>query len=252
MLQARSSGRANSLNAATCVFSQLIETPHGYPDCGRRWLSVGLACCSTCTVRIATGCSAHEKNGMPPKHAGAGITALDFGSRETECGMSGKLAAHHGLRKLLRNDSKSKPRRSRVVDQTEVVLERTCGAGRGMTEQGWEAVPWREIRADMLERGQISEEGVAAARAEHDAYVAGYRLAEERIGMKDVLAELEAIAGSQRESIELLREIDARLGGTNAQTHSIESTLGDTTERLRSMDETVAEIKDLVIRVFYE
>lgn len=49
-----------------------------------------------------------------------------------------------------------------------------------MTEQSGQAVPWHEVRADMVARGQITEEGMAAARAEREAYVAGYRLAELR------------------------------------------------------------------------
>lgn len=49
-----------------------------------------------------------------------------------------------------------------------------------MTKQNWKSVPWREIRADMVDRGQITEDGVAEARAEREAYIAGYRLAELR------------------------------------------------------------------------
>lgn len=57
-----------------------------------------------------------------------------------------------------------------------------------MTEESWEAVPWRDVRAEMVERGQITEEGMAEARAEREAYVTGYRLAElrEHTGMTQV------------------------------------------------------------------
>lgn len=39
---------------------------------------------------------------------------------------------------------------------------------------------WEDIRADMLARGQITEDGIAQARTEQDAFETGYHLAELR------------------------------------------------------------------------
>lgn len=49
-----------------------------------------------------------------------------------------------------------------------------------MSGAEWEPIPWEKVRADALRSGQITEQGVAEARAEREAFVAGYRLAELR------------------------------------------------------------------------
>lgn len=44
-----------------------------------------------------------------------------------------------------------------------------------MPEVTWEPIPWETVRAEMIQSGQITEEGVQQARAEREAYVAEYR-----------------------------------------------------------------------------
>jgi predicted XRE-type DNA-binding protein len=41
-------------------------------------------------------------------------------------------------------------------------------------------IPWDKARADMIGRGQVTEQGITRARVEQDAYVAGHRLVELR------------------------------------------------------------------------
>ena len=41
-------------------------------------------------------------------------------------------------------------------------------------------IPWQQVRAEALEAGRVSQDALAQAQVEQDAYVAGYRLAELR------------------------------------------------------------------------
>lgn len=177
-------------------------------------------------------------------------------------------------------------------------------------QQGWHAVPCREVRADLVTRGQITEDGIAAARAEREASVAGYRLAElrTRTGMTEVqlaeamgvsqarvsamergevdtltvatvwayvdalggsvrrvaslddtdvtlrlppapmselLAAIQAVADSQRECLDTLRDMNSRPTGMDTQARSIQGILAERSDRLARIDETMAELTDL-------
>jgi DNA-binding transcriptional regulator YiaG len=59
-------------------------------------------------------------------------------------------------------------------------------------------VPWEQVRTEAIASDQVTEDDIAQARAEQDAYVAGYRLAELRTSVRMTQVELaEAMGVSQ-------------------------------------------------------
>ncbi len=104
-------------------------------------------------------------------------------------------------------------------------------------ESHWESVPWEEVRAEALKRGQITEEGIAAARAAQDAYVAGYRLAELRhqTGMTQTQV-AEAMGVSQARVSAMERgDVDTL---TIASVRAYVDALGGTVRLVASLDDT--------------
>ena len=63
-----------------------------------------------------------------------------------------------------------------------------------------------------------------------------------------VLAAVNALGANQREVADTLRRHDARLGTVEAQLGSIEAKVDDTNARVRSMEDTSGEIKELLMR----
>lgn len=106
-----------------------------------------------------------------------------------------------------------------------------------MTEASWEAIPWEQVRADMVERGQITDEGVARARAEQEAYVAGYRLAElrQRTGITQVqLAHAMGVSQARVSAMER-GDMDTL---TVATIRAYVDALGGTVRLVASLDDT--------------
>lgn len=105
-----------------------------------------------------------------------------------------------------------------------------------MMDATWRSVPWDEIRADAIERGHVTEEGVAAARAEQDAYVAGYRLAELRTRTGMTQAQLaEAMGVSQARVSAMERGAIDTL--TIASVRAFVGALGGTVRLVASLDD---------------
>lgn len=62
-----------------------------------------------------------------------------------------------------------------------------------------------------------------------------------------VLAAVNALGANQRELSETLREHGRRLAGVEAHLTSVETTVGDTNARVRSLEDTSSEIRDLLV-----
>lgn len=99
------------------------------------------------------------------------------------------------------------------------------------------AVSWEQIRAEALGRGQITEEGVARAREEQDAHVAGYRLAELRKHTGMTQAQLAESMGVSQARISAMERGD--VGSlTVATVRAYVDALGGTVRLVASLDDT--------------
>lgn len=63
-----------------------------------------------------------------------------------------------------------------------------------------------------------------------------------------VLAAVNALGANQREHAERLTGVAERLDGVEARLSSVEFKLDDTNARVRSLEDTTGEIKDLLIK----
>ena len=63
-----------------------------------------------------------------------------------------------------------------------------------------------------------------------------------------VLAAVNALGANQRDHAERLGRVEKRLDSVDSQLTSVESKLDDTNARVRSLEDTTSEIKDLLIR----
>jgi len=63
-----------------------------------------------------------------------------------------------------------------------------------------------------------------------------------------VLAAVSALGANQREMAETLRDHTRRLSGVEVQLTSVETKVDDTNARVRSLEDTTIEIKELLIR----
>jgi len=63
-----------------------------------------------------------------------------------------------------------------------------------------------------------------------------------------VLAAVNALGANQREVAGTLREHGARLGGVETRLVTLETKMDDTNVRVRSLEETTGEIKELLIQ----
>ena len=62
-----------------------------------------------------------------------------------------------------------------------------------------------------------------------------------------VLAAVNALGANEREMAETLRDHGKRLGGVEVRLTSLETKLDDTNARVRSLEDTTGEIKELLI-----
>lgn len=67
--------------------------------------------------------------------------------------------------------------------------------------------------------------------------------------MNELLAEIQAVDDSQRECLDTLRDMNRRLTGVDTQARSMQSLLAGTSDRLVRIDETMAELKELVVQL---
>ena len=65
---------------------------------------------------------------------------------------------------------------------------------------------------------------------------------------RTVLAAVNALGVNQRDTNDTLREHGRRLGNVEARLGSVESKLDDTNTRVRSLEDTTSEVKELLIR----
>lgn len=63
-----------------------------------------------------------------------------------------------------------------------------------------------------------------------------------------VLAAVNALGANQREQAGRLDRVEKRLDGVEFRLTSVESKLDDTNSRVRSLEDTTSEIKDLLIK----
>ena len=63
-----------------------------------------------------------------------------------------------------------------------------------------------------------------------------------------VLSAINAIGANQREHAERLGRVEKRLDSVDSRLTSVESTLADTNARVRSLEDTTGEIKELLIK----
>jgi hypothetical protein len=63
-----------------------------------------------------------------------------------------------------------------------------------------------------------------------------------------VLAAVNALGSNQREMAETMRDHTKRLSGVDRRLTSVETTMDDTNARVRSLEDTTIEIKELLIR----
>lgn len=63
-----------------------------------------------------------------------------------------------------------------------------------------------------------------------------------------VLTAVNALGANQREMAETLRRHDVRLGTVESRLGTVEATVDDTNARVRSVEDTSGEIKELLIR----
>lgn len=101
----------------------------------------------------------------------------------------------------------------------------------------WESVKWEQLRADAVERGQITEAGVARARVEQDAYAAGYRLAELRRHAGMTQQQLAARMGISQARVSSMErgQIDTL---TVSSVRAYVDALGGTVHLVASLDDT--------------
>lgn len=106
-----------------------------------------------------------------------------------------------------------------------------------MTESTGKAVPWEEVRGALLERGQVTIESVTAARAEQDAYVTGYHLAELRKHAGMSQTQVAAAMGVSQARVSAMER-----GGldtlTIASVRGYVNALGGTVRLVASLDDT--------------
>jgi Predicted transcriptional regulators len=106
-----------------------------------------------------------------------------------------------------------------------------------VTESTWEAIPWENVRAEALERGQITTEGVAEARAEQDGYVAGYRLAELRNQVGMTQTQVAEVMGVSQARVSAMERGDMNTL-TVASVRAYVDALGGTVRLVASLDDT--------------
>jgi uncharacterized coiled-coil protein SlyX len=63
-----------------------------------------------------------------------------------------------------------------------------------------------------------------------------------------VLSAVNALGANQREMAETLRDQSKRLGGVESRLTSLETKVDDTNARVRSLEDTTGEIKELLIK----
>lgn len=100
-----------------------------------------------------------------------------------------------------------------------------------------EMIPWEDVRAELIASGKVTEESLAQAKVELDAYVAGYRLAELRhkTGMTQVQV-AEAMGVSQARISAMERgDVDSL---TIASVRGYVTALGGTVRIVASLDDT--------------
>lgn len=100
-----------------------------------------------------------------------------------------------------------------------------------------EMIPWEDVRAELIASGKVTEESLAQAKVELDAYIAGYRLAELRhkTGMTQVQV-AEAMGVSQARISAMERgDVDSL---TIASVRGYVTALGGTVRIVASLDDT--------------
>jgi uncharacterized coiled-coil protein SlyX len=63
-----------------------------------------------------------------------------------------------------------------------------------------------------------------------------------------VLAAVNALGANQRDQADRLGRVEGRLGNVEVRLTAVESKLDDTNTRVRSLEDTTSEIKELLIR----
>lgn len=63
-----------------------------------------------------------------------------------------------------------------------------------------------------------------------------------------MLAVINALGANQRDLAVLLGDVEGRLGAVETRLDTVETTAQDTNVRVRSLEDGVAEIKDLLVR----
>lgn len=82
--------------------------------------------------------------------------------------------------------------------------------------------------------------------AELEARIAA--LEAERGDYRAVLAAINALGANQRDLATRVGNMDGRLGAVETRLDTVETTAQDTNVRVRSLEDGVAEIKDLLVR----
>lgn len=106
-----------------------------------------------------------------------------------------------------------------------------------MTDSTWEPAQWEGVRADAVERGQITEDGVADARAAQDAYVVGYRLAELRDHTGMTQTQVAKMMGVSQARVSAMERGDVDTL-TVASVRAYVDALGGTVRIVASLDDT--------------
>jgi len=100
-----------------------------------------------------------------------------------------------------------------------------------------EMVPFEQVRADALASGQISEQALDQARAERDAYVTGYRLAELRAKTGLTQAQVASAMGVSQARVSAMERGDVR-SLTVASVLAYITALGGRVRIVASLDDT--------------
>lgn len=96
-------------------------------------------------------------------------------------------------------------------------------------------IPWKRVRAEALESGRVTLDGIAQAKIAQDAYVAGYHLAElhGKTGMTQTqLAEVMGVSQARVSAMER-GEVDSL---TVASVRTYITALGGTVKIVASLD----------------